>query len=95
MARLLFIVLAIVLSGCAGSAPREARPMTSVPATRLAIAPCVSGARPGRIVPLKELIAAEEWAALALSQATQLVAAQALKYQNRSDDLDAATGGCP
>jgi hypothetical protein len=80
------------LGGCARTpTPVAERIVTvSVPVT----VPCLSGKRPDAVPPLSVTIPKAEWDGLSPKQKAEAVAAQALRHQNRSDALEAATGAC-
>jgi hypothetical protein len=89
---ILATAIAALGSGCAGRGAIEpAKPVrVSVP---VAVG-CVDGVRPGPVAPLSATHDELTWVALTPKQKAELVAAQALRHQNRGDAIDAATGAC-
>ena len=86
----LILLAALLLTGCADRAIVRDRIQTvSVPV----IQKC-AGDRPADVTPLRDRIDAAAWAALALKQKGEMIAAQGLRRMSHSASLEAATSAC-
>jgi len=84
------IALSVALAGCGGTVVSD-RPVT---VHKPVAQPCVAGARPVEVVPLKQRIEDGEWAELDIKQKAAHVAKQALDLRTYGEQLNAVTGGC-
>lgn len=90
---LLITSCAAMLGGCARGDRAPVREVVKTVSVPVAVG-CVSGNRPDAVPPLASVYSASEWSALSAKQKAELVAAQALRHQNRAQALEAATGAC-
>lgn len=90
MTKIAVVCAALALVGCGQTVTQERPVSVNVAVPQ----PCLAGARPAAVTPLRERYSDAEWNALDPRQKAALVGKQGLDLRTYGEDLNAATGGC-
>ena len=90
MTKYIVLIAALALAACTGTVVQERPTTVSIPVPQ----PCVAGARPVAVTPLRERYGDAEWQALDVRQKAAIVGRQGLDLRSYGEDMNAATGGC-